>query len=163
MLSADAISLGLGLLPHPEGGRYKEVFRSGAVLQAGDGRTRTASTAIYFLLTRGEFSAFHRVSSDELWHHYSGDPLELHVLDEVEGARVYRLGSNLENGERPLGIVPGGAFQAARPLEGPHGYALVGCTVAPGFEFSDFELPEREWLIARFPDYVELITAFTRV
>ena len=163
MLSADAISRALGLRPHPAGGRFKEVFRSAEAITTGAGTSRSASTAIYFLLATGEFSAFHRVSADELWHHYAGDPLELHVLDEASGPRVYRLGDDFERGEAPLGIVPRGVWQAARPLPGLHGFARVGCTVAPGFEFSDFELPARAALLARFPEHAELVTAFTRV
>ncbi|HEY8946694.1 MAG TPA: cupin domain-containing protein [Polyangiaceae bacterium] len=162
MLSAAEIVALLGLEPHPEGGYFAEVFRSAnAVTSSTHAGKRRASTAIYFLLRTDEFSAFHRVSSDEVWHHYQGDPLELHVLGPRGHSRII-VGSALEKGERPLAVVPSGHLQAARPLSGPHGYSLCGCTVAPGFEFRDFEMPVRARLIEEFPEHGPLISTFTR-
>jgi uncharacterized protein len=161
-MTADEVIAALGLEAHPEGGHYVEVFRAGLeVTSEAHPGVRKASTAIYFLLTSAEFSAFHRVRSDEAWHHYAGDPLELVLLDG-EGASRQRLGSALASGERPLALVRAGVWQAARPLPGPHGYVLCGCTVAPGFEFEDFEMPSRAELLARLPQHSELIIAFSR-
>ena len=153
----------LSLRPHPEGGHYAEIFRSPMEVQSEHhhGR-RAASTAIYFLLQASEFSALHRVRSDEVWHHYAGDTLELVLIDGSRSERV-RLGSRLELGERPQYVVRANVFQAARPIDGgPHGYTLCGCTVAPGFEFGDFELPRRSELLAQLPAQRELVVEFTR-
>ncbi len=123
----------LGLAPHPEGGFYAETFRP-----AGPGGERGASTAIYYLLREGEVSAWHRVrDADEVWHHYLGAPLELRIADAT-----VRLGSDLAAGERPQAVVPAGAWQTARTLGG---WALVGCTVAPAFQFSSFEMAPAGW------------------
>ncbi len=134
---ARALVDALGLAPHPEGGFYRETFRAPAPVATPRG-PRAASTAIYYLLPAGAASARHRVASDEAWHHYRGDPLELTV--EHPGGRTERLvlGPDVLAGQRPQAVVPAGAWQAARPL-GTR-YALCGCTVAPGFDFADFEL-----------------------
>lgn len=161
--SARAVVDALGLTPHPEGGHFAETFRSPlAVGSAAHSGERSASTAIYFLLATGEFSAFHRVRSDEVWHHYAGDVLELHAID-ASGAHLRRLlGTDIVWGERPQIAIPAGVWQAARPLPGNAGYALVGCTVAPGFEFADFEMPERGVLLREFPEHRSLIESLTR-
>lgn len=151
----------LGLEPHPEGGFYREMFRSALAPATGE---RAASTAIYFLLPAGTFSAFHRVkSADEVWHHYDGDPIELHTIDEQSGAHhVARLGRDLEGGERPQLVVPAGVWQAALPVGSRFG--LCGCTVAPAFDFADFEMPSREALLARLPrEHAGVIERLTRV
>jgi len=121
----------LDLAPHPEGGFYRETFRDGAAV---DGRA--VSTAIYYLLPAGQVSAWHRVDAAELWHFYAGAPLEL-ALFEQRRRTLHRLGVDLAVGERPQAIVPAGVWQSAKSL-GP--WTLVGCTVAPGFEFSRFEI-----------------------
>jgi predicted cupin superfamily sugar epimerase len=120
----------LELNPHPEGGHYRETFRD-----AADGG-RAASTAIYFLLARGERSHWHRVDAAEVWHWYAGAALALQVAN-AEGIATLRLGPDLVTGERPQAVVPKGAWQAAESLGE---WTLVGCTVAPGFVFSGFEL-----------------------
>jgi uncharacterized protein len=140
----------LDLQPHPEGGYFRETFRSPLRLTLADGRTRAASTAIHFLLPAGTWSTWHRVRSDEVWHHYDGAPL-----------RLYRLGLDpvrLDRGT-PQAVVPGGVWQAAEP-EG--GSALCGCTVAPGFEFADFSLGSAVALAAEFPAEAELIRRLAR-
>ncbi|PZA08243.1 MULTISPECIES: cupin domain-containing protein [unclassified Meiothermus] len=157
MTSAEVIRI-LGLKPHPEGGHYIQTFKSPLLLEARQGQ-RAASTAIYFLLEAGDFSAWHRVCSDEVWHFYAGGGLELHLLSEEGVYSKVRMGSNLLQGERPQAVVPAGVWQAACPVGN---YALVGCTVAPGFEFADFELPSREELGRRFPQHAELIARLTR-
>ena len=144
-MDAGATIRRLGLRPHPEGGFYRETFRSPHLLALPDGRTRPASTAIHFLLPAGARSAWHRVSSDEVWHHYDGGPLLL-----------YRLGMpdvHLHT-KTPQAVVPAGVWQAAEP-EGPA--VLVGCTVAPGFDFADFVLGDTERLAAEFPAQAALI------
>lgn len=138
----------LGLAPHPEGGFYRETFRS-------------SSTEIYFLLPAGEFSAFHRLRiSDEIWHHYAGDPVELDTIDPDGVHRVTILGPDLERGERPQAIVPAGTLQAAA-VRGQR-FALCGCTVTPAFDFADFELPTRDALLAAFPRHESVIRQRTR-
>ncbi len=148
----------LGLQPHPEGGFYSETFRAREVVTV-DGRRRATSTAIYFLLPAGSFSAFHRVLSDEAWHHYAGDPLELHTLSEDRHG-LHRLGSDLASGERPQFVVPAGVLQAARPLG--RRWTLCGCTVCPGFDFADFTMPTRAELVDRYPAHAALIAELTR-
>jgi len=151
----------LGLAPHPEGGFYRETFRAPLVLGGlPHGAPRSASTAIYFLLPAGAFSAFHRVRSDEVWHHYGGDPLALHAVDERGAHSVVRLGRDLSAGEAPQAIVAANAWQAAEPLG--ERYSLCGCTVAPGFDFADFELADRAELSARFPELAPLVARLTR-
>lgn len=140
----------LALEPHPEGGFYRETFRAEATVQTPKG-ARSASTAIYFLLPDQTFSAWHRVSSDEAWHLYEGE-LELHTLDE-DGHTVIRLGR-----DRPQHVIAAGVWQAAKPV----GYALCGCTVAPGFDFADFDLPSRAALLEVFPEQADAVRAFTR-
>jgi uncharacterized protein len=153
----------LKLLPHPEGGFYAETFRAEALPFELPARgARSASTAIYFLLRAQDFSALHVVSSDEVWHHYLGDPLELHCFDGAGQHRTVRLGSALERGELPQHVVSRGELQAARVSPGPHGFALCGCTVAPGFDFADFRMPARAELLEQLPEHRELITGLTR-
>ena len=151
----------LDLLPHPEGGFYRETYR--ATTQVGGGRP--AATMIYFLLPAGHVSRLHRIDADEGWHHYLGGTLEIYELDEgcaVSSARVTRLGKDLSRGEVLQHLVPAGRWFGAAPAAGSP-YALVGCTVAPGFEFSQFELGRREELLARFPAAAEVVTRLTAV
>lgn len=129
----EAVAALLGLSPHPEGGCYRETFRDPA--HAGP-HGRGASTAIYFLLRAGEVSRWHRVDAAEVWHWYAGDPLELHVAGAT-GREILRLGNRLQAGERPQAVVPAGVWQQARSLGA---WTLVGCTVAPAFDFTGFEL-----------------------
>src|SRR5581483_9443153 len=137
---------------------YVETFRAAFGVVGAGGAFRSASTAIYFLLGVGEFSAFHRVAADEAWHHYLGDPLELHTIDATGEHVLVRLGKELLAGERPQHVVPAGTWQAARVAGS--GFSLCGCTVAPGFDFADFEMPSRAELLARFPQHAELIESF---
>ena len=150
--AADIISL-LDLRPHPEGGHFRETFRDDPLptrplptlprTRGRVGRGRAASTAIYFLLTRGERSHWHRIDAAEIWHYYAGAPLTLEITETDEGPiRRLRLGTDLSAGERPQAVVPPHAWQAAESLGD---WTLVGCTVAPGFEFADFELAPKGW------------------
>ena len=154
----DLVTL-LQLAPHPEGGFFREVFRANGNVERA-GATRAASTAIYYLLPEGAFSAWHVVASDEAWHHYDGAPLALHVIDPAGALTTVVLGRDFAAGQRPLHVVPAGHLQAARPIGAP--YALCGCTVAPGFDFADFAMPERAVLRARFPQHAALIDELTR-
>ena len=157
---ARAVVTALGLAPHPEGGFFRETFRAPLPIDAPQG-PRAASTAIYFLLPAGSFSALHRVRSDEVWHHYDGDPVDIHTMDDDAGqARVVRLGRDLARGDRPQVVVPAGVWQAAVPVG--KRFALCGCTVAPGFEFADFEMPSRAELLRLFPALRELVERLTR-
>src|SRR6476661_10235313 len=129
--AADVIRM-LDLMPHPEGGHYRETFRD----DRGDG-ARAASTAIYFLLAEGEVSRWHRVDASEVWHWYAGAPLALTLADAGGRRRDIRLGPDLAAGERPQAVVPAGAWQQAASVGD---WTLVGCTVAPGFRFKGFEM-----------------------
>ena len=156
---ARALVATLGLEPHPEGGFFRETFRAPLIVAAPQG-ARAASTAIYFLLPAGSFSALHRVRSDEVWHHYDGDPVEIYTLHDDGSHQLARLGRDLSRGERPQVVVPAGVWQAAVPVG--RAFALCGCTVAPGFDFADFEMPVRAQLIATFPEVRELVEQLTR-
>jgi predicted cupin superfamily sugar epimerase len=156
---ASAAIRALELAPHPEGGFYRETFRAPLAVHVPQG-LRAASTAIYFLLPAGTFSALHRVRSDEVWHHYEGDPVELHTIDDGGVHRIALLGPPAREGQRPQHVVPAGTWQAAVPLG--ERYALCGCTVAPGFDFADFEMPARAVLVGRYPELGGAIERLTR-
>ena len=136
-LTAAEIIARLELKPHPEGGHYRETFRDPRVDASG----RALSTAIYFLLGRGERSHWHRIDTVEVWHYYAGDALTLQIADD-DGQRTVTLGPDLATGEVPQAVVPVQAWQAA---ESTGDWTLVGCTVAPGFDFATFELAAKGW------------------
>jgi predicted cupin superfamily sugar epimerase len=156
----------LNLVQHVEGGAFREVYRSTLsiphkslpVLFLGD---RNVATSIYFLLGKDDFSAFHRIASDECWHFYFGDPLLIYEIGHTGGLTIHRLGSNVEKGENFFTMIRAGSWFASVPAGGSE-YALVGCTVAPGFDFADFELANREALARQYPEHGELIRALTR-
>jgi uncharacterized protein len=156
----------LHLKPHPEGGHYRETYRAlevvpqDGMLDAYQGR-RAYSTAIYFLLADEEFSAFHCLRQDEVWHFYDGAPLILHVIDPVGCYRSVRLGRDVDQGEVLQAVIPGGWYFAAAVPQ-PASFALVGCTVAPAFQFDDFYMPSGAELVSRFPRHEEIIKRFTR-
>ena len=136
MQSAEEIIELLGLAPHPEGGHFRETFRDPREVNG-----RSVGTAIYFLLAAGEHSHWHRVDAAEIWHYYAGAPLALHV-ERADGIETLKLGADFAAGERPQAIIPAGAWQSAESLGA---WTLVGCTVAPGFEFAGFELAPKGW------------------
>ena len=136
--SASDIIARLELKPHPEGGHFRETFRD----RRSDSDGRAFSTAIYFLLARGERSHWHRIDCVEVWHFYAGAPLELHIAAGAGGRQRHTLGADLAAGERPQAVVPAQVWQAAQTLGD---WTLVGCTVAPGFEFAAFELAPAGW------------------
>jgi len=134
--AADIIAR-LELRPHPEGGYYRETFRD----CRADAQGRARSTAIYFLLSRGDRSHWHRIDAVEVWHYYAGSALSLRIANDGCTPHVVTLGPNLQRGERPQAIVPASAWQSA---ETTGDWTLVGCTVAPGFEFASFELAPKD-------------------
>ena len=153
----------LNLVSHPEGGYFKDVYRSDESLKAaslpsrflGD---RSFSTAIYFLLEKGQKSAFHRIKSDELWHFYDGDPVIIYIIDQKGSLSTLKLGLNFNKGYSPQIVIPANCWFAAE-TEG--NFTLSGCTVAPGFNFDDFELAARNKLSEEFPQHKVLINKFT--
>ena len=147
MSTAVELIQALGLQPHPEGGHYRETYRSAQQVQRPDGALRHASTAIYYLLQSGEYSSWHRIASDELWHFHAGAPLSIYVLNNGELSTL-TLGHPADTpGAAFQHVVPSGAWFAAQPMPcAQANYSLVGCTVAPGFEFSEFELASAEAL-----------------
>jgi hypothetical protein len=166
-VTAEQIKRLLGLVPlEHEGGDFAETYRATDVLAAGSlGRewldARSLSTAIYYLLTPGTFSALHRLRSDELFHFYLGDPVEMLQLPPEGSARVVMLGTELAAGMRPQVMVPRGVWQGTRLLPGGR-LALLGTTMAPGFDFQDFELGNRSALVSLYPTHRERIEALTR-
>lgn len=158
----------LDLRPHPEGGYFRETYRAAETMPAAGlpgrfGGARAFATAIYFLITRDAFSAFHRIRSDELWHFYAGDAVTLAILDaDGQGTlATERIGRDPARGYLPQVVIPAGAWFAAEVA--PAGsFALVGCTVAPGFDFADFELGERASLVRRYPQHRGVLERLTR-
>ncbi|MEM9599285.1 MAG: cupin domain-containing protein [Acidobacteriota bacterium] len=170
-VTAEALVRRLNLVPHPEGGFYRETYRSAAEIPADAlgaaadvAGPRVQGTAIYYLLTPGTFSELHRLSFDEVWHHYLGDAVEQLQLDPATGAGGWVVyGKDLAAGQVPQGLAPRGVWQGARLVaDGEHGFALLGCTMAPGFDFADYEAGRRDDLAAAFPRWKDPIGALTR-
>lgn len=166
MKNIDNIIKQLGLLPHPEGGYFRETYRSDMSVEkhALPGRfkgSRNFSTAIYFLLTSDNFSAFHKIKQDEIWHFYGGSPISLHIITKEGFYEKHLIGPDLDNGEVPQFVVKGGDWFASE-IEASDSFGLAGCTVSPGFDFEDFEMADRQDLIERYPDHEEVITKLTR-
>jgi predicted cupin superfamily sugar epimerase len=156
----------LSLEPHPEGGFYRQTYKADLVLAQNSlpkhfTGPRAASTAIYFLLEGTNFSAFHRLRSDELWHFYIGAPVLVHVIAEDGQLSEIMLGSDPEAGEVLQAVVKAGNWFASH-VKDQESFALVGCTVAPAFDFADFELARREELLRSYPQHRELIERLTR-
>jgi predicted cupin superfamily sugar epimerase len=162
--AAQWVSL-LTLSPHPEGGYFKETYRSAATVPASalEGRfagPRNVCTGIYYLLEQGDFSAFHRIKSDEMWHFYAGGALDLHILHDGVYSFV-KIGRDVEAGEHLQYVVPAGAWFASRPsAQSP--FSLVGCTVSPGFDFADFEMARAADLLREYPHYADVVGTLTR-
>jgi predicted cupin superfamily sugar epimerase len=165
MTAADLVRK-LQLQPHPEGGYFRETYRAaerigGDALPRRFNGARSISTAIYFLLEAGQCSHLHRIRSDEVWHFHAGDPLDIVEIDAAGNLKVTRLGGDL----RYQHVVPAGVWFGATPAPGgrdaPNGFALVGCTVAPGFDFADFELADREALLRAYPRHQDWIRRLT--
>jgi len=157
----------LQLKPHPEGGFFKETYRSNETIPEDSlpslfEGTRNYSTCIYYLLRSGDFSAFHKINQDEIWHFYLGSPIKLYVISESGTLSEVIIGSDLSSGQVPQFVVPKHFWFAAKVVE-PNNFALVGCTVSPGFDFKDFTLASRENLVELFPQHSNIIEEFTRV
>ncbi len=155
----------LRLEPHPEGGLFRETWRSPeravqSALPERFGGDRALGTSIYYLLRAGEHSRLHRLRGDEVWHFHDGGPLLVHVLSPDGGYRQLRIGIDAQAGETLQAVIPHGSWFGAELGPGAP-FALVGCTVAPGFEYEDFELGDRETLLARHPEHRELVLRFT--
>lgn len=155
------------LQPHPEGGYFKETYRSNGripinVLPEGYSGDRNHSTCIYFLLTSDTFSAFHRIHQDEIWHFYDGSPILLHMISDRGEYSNITIGTHFDAGQTPQFVVPGGYWFAAEVLE-KDTYSFVGCTVSPGFHFDDFQLPSQKELLEIFPKHKEIIEKLTRI
>jgi predicted cupin superfamily sugar epimerase len=150
---------------HPEGGYFAETYRSAEniprnALPSRFKGNRSFSTGIYFLLESHHISALHRIESDEMWHFYAGCPLNVYVIDNQGDLIIIRLGNNPENGEVFQAVVPAGCWFGSKPAESDS-YSLVGCTVAPGFDFEDFEMKSRDELLTMFPQHREVVEMLT--
>ncbi|MFA6979359.1 MAG: cupin domain-containing protein [Ignavibacteriaceae bacterium] len=155
----------LDLIKHLEGGYYKEIYRSEEViaLEALPDRysgERNVSTSIYFMLDKEQVSHFHKLQSDEIWHFYYGGSLTIYMINESGNYSVQKLGRNLDEGEALQFVIPKCTWFAAE-VNDKKSFSLIGCTVAPGFDFADFELSKREELVKQFPQYKSLIERLT--
>jgi len=156
----------LGLEKHPEGGWFKEVYSSEETIKSEHlperfGGERHHSTSIYFLLSSNTFSAFHRIKSDELWHFYDGSPVTIHIINEGGEYSQVTLGCDIDKGEVLQYAIPHGVWFGAEVVV-KESFSLVGCTVAPGFHFDDFELAKREELAGKYPEHKGIIKKLTR-
>jgi predicted cupin superfamily sugar epimerase len=156
----------LQLQPHPEGGFFKETYRSKGIISQDslpdyfEGE-RQYSTCIYYLLQSGNFSAFHKINQDEIWHFYLGSPIQLYMISELGNLTKVIIGTDISAGQVPQFVVPKYHWFAATVL-GHDSFSLVGCTVSPGFDFKDFTLATQNQLKAMYPQHSEIINKFTR-
>jgi len=149
----------LNLYPHPEGGYFSETYRSDSVIPVISGLApgeRNVSTAIYYLLRSEDISRFHRIRSDEVCHHYMGTAVTLHIIHDDGLYEAKYVGKSLEDGEKPQCVVPAGAWFGAT-VDKVNSFSLCGCTVAPGFDFADFEMADRYMMLQAFPEHEAII------
>ena len=151
----------LNMDDHPEGGYFKETYRSAEKVINRNGQARSASTGIYFLLTSDNFSAFHKIESDEMWHFYDGAALSVYVIHGTGELEILKIGNDIEKGEQLQAIVPAGCWFASK-VDAPNSYSLVGCTVSPGFDFEDFVLAKADELIKAYPKHEKVIRSLCR-
>ncbi len=166
-MNANQIIAALGLQPHPEGGYFAETYRaeeeiSREAIGSYYSGPRPVSTAIYYLLTPDTFSEMHRLKSDEVFHFYAGSPVQMHRLWPDGAGDVVTIGTDLSAGMHPQIVVPKGVWQGSRLLLGGD-FALLGCTVAPGFDYSDYESGKRDDLLYHYPEFEDMIRALTRI
>ncbi|MEO8771271.1 MAG: cupin domain-containing protein [Ferruginibacter sp.] len=166
MISAQQLIQQYSLQQHPGGGWYKENYKSKELIAAGAlparfGGDRFFSTAIYFLLEQNNFSAFHRIKSDECWHFYAGGPLSVYELEDNGTMKVIQLGSDISKGQLFQYVVPANRWFASRPMQGSE-FSFVGCTVSPGFDFTDFEIADRSVLLELYPQHKTIIAELSR-
>jgi len=166
MNAADYWIKHLNLQPHPEGGYFREVYRSAGIIPASGLAnyfgSRNFATSIYYLLRGDEFSSFHRLKSDEIWHYHDGCSLNLFIIVPDGALLTKTLGKNMEEGESLQQVIPANHWFAAKPSDS-ESFSLAGCTMAPGFDFQDFELGSREMLVKEFPQHSEIIRRLTTV
>jgi uncharacterized protein len=166
MITPQQLIQQFNLQPHPEGGWYKETYKSTELLPeaalpqrfSGD---RSFSTAIYFLLEQGNFSAFHKIKSDECWHFYTGEPLIVYIINQQGTLNIIELGNDINNGHVFQYVVPANCWFASRPAAASN-FCFVGCTVAPGFDFEDFELADADELSKLYPQHRDIIQELCR-
>jgi predicted cupin superfamily sugar epimerase len=151
----------LQLEKHPEGGYFKETYRSEENVMNRNGVERSASTGIYFLITSEFYSAFHKIESDEMWHYHDGAALSVYIINLSGELEVLKIGNDIENGEQLQGVVPAGCWFASK-VDVSNSFSLVGCTVAPGFDFDDFVLADRKLLTQKYPAHAPIIKELTR-
>ena len=152
----------LQLQKHPEGGYFKETYRSSDKVMNRNEEIRSALTSIYFLITSNMFSAFHKIESDEIFNFYEGSVLTIYVIKSSGELELLKIGRDIENGEQLQGVVKAGAWFASK-VDLQNTFSLVGCTVSPGFDFNDFELANRSELIELFPQHIDIIKELTRL
>ncbi len=149
----------LQLQPHPEGGFYKELYRSDGVIETGTGSfpdKRNFCTSIYYLLGSDDISRFHRIKSDETWHHYEGSSATIHIIHEDGLYEALHLGKNVEKGQLPQHTVPANTWFGVS-VDEPDTFSLFGCTVSPGFDFQDFQMADRYMMLQAFPEHASII------
>lgn len=154
----------LGLQPHPEGGFYTEVYRSDGIIDTdedGFPDGRHFCTSIYYLLESGDKSHFHRIKSDEVWHHYEGSSITIHMITQAGSYRKMHIGKILQEGQKPQKIVPANCWFGVM-VDEPDSYTLCGCTVSPGFDFDDFEMADRSSLLKKYPGHEAIIKQLTK-
>lgn len=165
MTTAQDIINKFNLQPHPEGGYFEETYRSkgeipNEALSQEYKDSRNYSTAIYFLLTSDQFSAFHKIKQDEIWHFYKGSPIRIHMISAQGVYSNVVVGRDLSVGQVPQYVIKGGVWFAAEVVE-KDSFSFVGCTVSPGFDFQDLDMPRREFLLGKYPELEEVILKFT--
>ena len=156
----------LGLIPHPEGGYYKETYKSNEFIGMEGLPERFQSpraflTSIYYLLENSDFSRFHRLKSDEIWYYHAGNPVKAHIIPENGNYIEKMLGPNPEKNQAFQLIIPQKSWFAVNVIPGNYNFALLGCAVAPGFEFEDFELARQGELLKKYPEHSEIIKKFS--
>ena len=166
MITPEFLIKKYALLQHPEGGWFKETYRSEELIEQTSlpvrfSGERVLSTAIFFLLESGNFSAFHRIKSDECWHFYAGSTLLIYIIQLNGSLEIIRLGNNIENGETFQYVVPANCWFASIPST-ESAFSFVGCTVSPGFDFNDFELANKNSLVNDFPQHENIIASLCR-
>ena len=152
----------LGLIKHPEGGYYKENYRSDIHFKNSQNKKRSLATSIYYLLEGNDFSSFHKIKSDEIWHFYYGSNIIVHVIGKNSNLSSNVIGNNIQSGNEKIQMLIEKDSWFAAEVSDKSFYSLVGCTVIPGFEFDDFELAKKEELVQKYPMYENVIRRLTR-
>ncbi len=164
MYNADKLIELLELVPHPEGGYFREIYKSGITFSESTKQfenNQNLSTSIYFMLKETQVSLFHRLKSDEIWYFHFGSPLRVYFINQQGNLTVHLLGLDIKNGQKPQLIIPAGTIFGAEVIDKKL-YTLLGCMVSPGFSYSDFKLFKRDELMARYPEYSEVICKLTK-